>query len=75
VTDTGRAVRLAHDADLDTAAAFQQRAGRGECHANGLLVLTLAGDQISVMTRFDNSVLAAFGLHPAEVMTPQTAPA
>jgi RNA polymerase sigma-70 factor (TIGR02960 family) len=31
-------------------------------HANGLLVLTLAGDQISAMTRFDNSVLAVFGL-------------
>jgi RNA polymerase sigma-70 factor (TIGR02960 family) len=44
-------------------------------HATGLLVLTLAGDQISAMTRFDNSVLAAFGLHPAEVMTPQTASA
>jgi RNA polymerase sigma-70 factor (ECF subfamily) len=47
----------------------------GAAHANGLLVLTLAGDQISAMTRFGNSVLAAFGLHPAEVMTPQTAPA
>jgi RNA polymerase sigma-70 factor (TIGR02960 family) len=31
-------------------------------HANGLLVLTLAGDRISAMTRFDNSVLARFGL-------------
>jgi RNA polymerase sigma-70 factor (ECF subfamily) len=31
-------------------------------HANGLLVLTLAGTQISGMTRFDNSVLPAFGL-------------
>jgi hypothetical protein len=31
-------------------------------HANGLLVLTLTGTQISDMTRFDNSVLAAFGL-------------
>jgi RNA polymerase sigma-70 factor (ECF subfamily) len=31
-------------------------------HANGMLVLTLAGGQISVMTRFDNSVLALFGL-------------
>ncbi|HEY0812336.1 MAG TPA: sigma-70 family RNA polymerase sigma factor [Pseudonocardia sp.] len=31
-------------------------------HANGLLVLTLAGDRISAMTRFDNSVLPRFGL-------------
>jgi hypothetical protein len=34
----------------------------GLAHANGLLVLTLAGEQISAMTRFDNSVLAVFGL-------------
>lgn len=34
----------------------------GVAQANGLLVLTLAGDEISVMTRFDNSVLPAFGL-------------
>jgi RNA polymerase sigma-70 factor (TIGR02960 family) len=31
-------------------------------HANGLLVFTLAGDQISAITRFDNSVLPRFGL-------------
>jgi hypothetical protein len=31
-------------------------------HANGLLVLTLAGSRISAMTRFDNSVLPRFGL-------------
>jgi hypothetical protein len=31
-------------------------------HASGLLVLTLAGRQICAMTRFDNSVLARFGL-------------
>ena len=31
-------------------------------HATGLLVLTLAGDRISAMTRFDNSVLSRFGL-------------
>lgn len=31
-------------------------------HANGLLVLTLTGTQISGMTRFVNSVLPAFGL-------------
>jgi hypothetical protein len=31
-------------------------------HANGLLVFTLAGDQVSVITRFDNSVMPRFGL-------------
>jgi RNA polymerase sigma-70 factor (TIGR02960 family) len=31
-------------------------------HANGLLVLTLAGHRICAMTRFDNSVLPRFGL-------------
>ena len=34
----------------------------GVAHANGLLALTLAGSKISRMTRFDNSVLPAFGL-------------
>jgi RNA polymerase sigma-70 factor (TIGR02960 family) len=31
-------------------------------HANGLMVLTLAGEYISALTRFDNSVLPTFGL-------------
>jgi RNA polymerase sigma-70 factor (TIGR02960 family) len=31
-------------------------------HAMGLLVLTLAGDEITAITRFDNSVLPRFGL-------------
>ena len=31
-------------------------------HANGILVLTLAGSQISAMTGFDNSALPIFGL-------------
>jgi RNA polymerase sigma-70 factor (ECF subfamily) len=31
-------------------------------HSNGLLVLTLAGNRISAMTRFDSSVLPHFGL-------------
>ena len=34
----------------------------GVFHAHGMLVLTLAGDQIRAMTRFDNSVIAKFGL-------------
>jgi RNA polymerase sigma-70 factor (TIGR02960 family) len=34
----------------------------GILHGAGLLVLTLAGDRISAMTRFENSVLAWFGL-------------
>ncbi len=35
----------------------------GVFHANGMLVVTLAGDRIRAMTRFDNSVIAKFG-HP-----------
>ena len=38
------------------------RAPTGIRHGTGLLVLTLAGDRISAMTRFDNSVLPWFGL-------------
>ena len=34
----------------------------GVFHANGLLVVTLAADRIRAMTRFDNSVIARFGL-------------
>jgi RNA polymerase sigma-70 factor (TIGR02960 family) len=36
--------------------------GGGPSHAMGLLVFTLSGDRISAITRFDNSVLARFGL-------------
>jgi RNA polymerase sigma-70 factor (TIGR02960 family) len=38
------------------------RAPGGIRHGVGLFVLTLAGDRICAMTRFDNSVLAWFGL-------------
>jgi hypothetical protein len=31
-------------------------------HAAGFYVVTLAGDRICAMTRFDNSVLPSFGL-------------
>jgi integrase len=34
----------------------------GVLHASGMLVVTLAGDRIRAMTRFDNSVIARFGL-------------
>ena len=34
----------------------------GVFHAFGMLVVTLAGDRIRAMTRFDNSVIAKFGL-------------
>ena len=34
----------------------------GVFHANGMIVVTLAGDRIRAMTRFDNSVIARFGL-------------
>jgi hypothetical protein len=34
----------------------------GVFHANGMLVLTLAGHVVRGMTRFDNSVISPFGL-------------
>ena len=34
----------------------------GDSYGTGLFVLTLAGDRICAMTRFDNSVLPWFGL-------------
>ena len=34
----------------------------GSRHAAGLYVLTLSGDRICAMTRFENSVLPSFGL-------------
>ena len=40
----------------------------GLFRASGIVVVTLAGDAVSAITRFDNSVLAAFGL-------PRTLPA
>jgi RNA polymerase sigma-70 factor (TIGR02960 family) len=38
------------------------RASSGSRHGVGLIVLTLAGDRISAMTRFENTVLPWFGL-------------
>ena len=38
------------------------RAPTGIRHGVGLIVLTLAGDQICALTRFENSVLRWFGL-------------
>jgi RNA polymerase sigma-70 factor (TIGR02960 family) len=38
------------------------RAPTGIRHGIGLIVLTLTGDRICAMTRFENSVLASFGL-------------
>ena len=40
------------------------RASTGIRHGTGLLVLTLTGDRICSVTRFDNSVLPWFGLPP-----------
>jgi hypothetical protein len=60
----GRSYRL-----IDTRANGQPAFGvyvrdpaTGVFHANGMLVVTLAGDRIRAMTRFDNSVIARFGL-------------
>jgi RNA polymerase sigma-70 factor (ECF subfamily) len=42
--------------------AVYLRTSTGISHGTGLFVLTLAGDRICAMTRFDNSVLPWFGL-------------
>lgn len=41
---------------------YQDEPHADVAHANGLLVLTLSGNEISAVTRFDASVLAGFGL-------------
>jgi RNA polymerase sigma-70 factor (ECF subfamily) len=45
------------------------RAPTGIRHGIGLYVLTLRGDRISAMTRFDNSLLPKFGLPRSLPMT------
>jgi RNA polymerase sigma-70 factor (TIGR02960 family) len=40
------------------------RSATGVSHGAGLYVITVAGDRISAMTRFDNGVLPWFGLPP-----------
>jgi len=45
--------------------AYLQDPRTGIAQANSLLVLTLAGSRISVMTRFDDSMLPRFGLPPS----------
>src|SRR5215470_8696039 len=46
------------------------RSPGGISHGTGLYVLTLGGDRISAMTRFENGVLPAFGL-PRSLPSPQ----
>jgi RNA polymerase sigma-70 factor (ECF subfamily) len=38
------------------------RSSSGISHGTGLIVLSLSGDRISAMTRFENSVFPSFGL-------------
>jgi RNA polymerase sigma-70 factor (TIGR02960 family) len=45
---------------------YVNHAQTGQAHTVGLLVLTLSGDRISAMTRFDRHVLGRFGL-PASI--------
>jgi RNA polymerase sigma-70 factor (ECF subfamily) len=42
--------------------AYLRAPAGGSRHGAGLLVLTVAGDRISALTRFDNDVLRSFGL-------------
>ena len=61
---TGRTFRLVPTrANGQPAFGFYVHSPHGEVgRATGLLVLTLSGDRISVMTHFGNNVLPGFGL-------------
>jgi DNA-directed RNA polymerase specialized sigma24 family protein len=56
--------RVATNRCLNTlsSASYVRDPGGRVFHVMGLLVLTLAGDQISAITRFDKGVLPRFGL-------------
>jgi RNA polymerase sigma-70 factor (ECF subfamily) len=43
-------------------AAYIRDPAGGVRHAMGLLVLTISGERVTEITRFDNTVLASFGL-------------
>jgi RNA polymerase sigma-70 factor (TIGR02960 family) len=43
-------------------AVYLRASGTGISHANGVLVVTIAGQRVSAITRFDNSALPLFGL-------------
>ncbi|MFI2708157.1 RNA polymerase subunit sigma-70, partial [Nocardioides sp. CER28] len=49
-------------ANRQPAGGVYVRAPDGVRHGTGVFVLTLAGDRICAMTRFESTVLAAFGL-------------
>ena len=49
------------------------RAPDGTSHGIGLFVLTLSGDRISAMTRFESSVLPWFALPPRPMRCPRPA--
>jgi RNA polymerase sigma-70 factor (TIGR02960 family) len=54
---------IATRANRQPAFGFYARAPQGgDFHAIGLLVLTLSGQRIRAITRFDNSILSRFGL-------------
>ena len=61
--DAGRRFDLVPTrANFQPAFGAYLRAQTGIRHGTGLYVLTLAGDRIRAMARFDNSVLPSFGL-------------
>jgi RNA polymerase sigma-70 factor (ECF subfamily) len=62
VLATGRRSLVATVANGQPAFAVYTETAAGDRAGTGLLVLTLTGDRISGMTRFDTSVFASFGL-------------
>jgi RNA polymerase sigma-70 factor (TIGR02960 family) len=53
--------------------AYLRDPASGVFHVNGMLVLTLAGDRVRGMTRFDNTPIARFGL-PRRLSEPRGGP-
>jgi RNA polymerase sigma-70 factor (TIGR02960 family) len=62
IFDSGRRFLVPTRANGQPAFGLYVHTPTGIRHGIGLLVLTLTGDRICAMTRFDNSVLSRFGL-------------
>jgi len=72
--DAGRRFRLVPTrANGQPALGAYLRAPDGVCHGVGLYVLTLSGDRIAALTRFEHGVLASFGL-PRSLPQPADGP-
>jgi RNA polymerase sigma-70 factor (TIGR02960 family) len=66
IFDSGRRVDLVRTkANGQPAFGAYMHSPSGICHGECLMVLTLTGDRISALTRFESNVLPSFGLPPS----------